>query len=124
MKELLPFPLCGFLQSAHHHAVVVEGELIHGLELTRPVPNTKSDWPVGSAHFNVLFPTDVPALETADLYEALSRAKAQGAFVFWNHPGFMGKAVDVLAMAGLFAMLSYAVNRRTRELGVRIALGA
>ena len=30
--------------------------LVPGVEITRPVPGVKSDWPVGSAHFNVLFP--------------------------------------------------------------------
>ena len=74
-----------------------------------PVPGVKSEWPVGSAHFNVLFPTDVDALDTSDLADALSRAKAQGAFVFWNHPGFMDKPamwfphVGALFDAGLFS---------------------
>jgi hypothetical protein len=83
--------------------------LVPGVEITRPVPGVKSEWPVGSAHFNVLFPTDIDALDTPDLTEALSRAKAQGAFVFWNHPGFMGKPatwfphVNALFEAGLFA---------------------
>ena len=83
--------------------------LVPGVEITRPVPGVKSEWPVGSAHFNVLFPTDVDALDTPDLAEALSRAKAQGAFVFWNHPGFMDKPamwfphVGALFDAGLFS---------------------
>ena len=83
--------------------------LVPGVEITRPVPGVKSEWPVGSAHFNVLFPTDVDALDTPDLAEALSRAKAQGAFVFWNHPGFMDKPamwfphVGALFEAGLFS---------------------
>jgi 3',5'-nucleoside bisphosphate phosphatase len=83
--------------------------LVPGVEITRPVPGVKSEWPVGSAHFNVLFPTDVDALDTPDLAEVLSRAKAQGAFVFWNHPGFMDKPamwfphVGALFDAGLFS---------------------
>ena len=83
--------------------------LVPGVEITRPVPGVKSEWPVGSAHFNVLFPTDVDALDTPDLADALSRAKAQGAFVFWNHPGFMDKPamwfphVGALFDAGLFS---------------------
>ena len=83
--------------------------LVPGVEITRPVPGVKSEWPVGSAHFNVLFPTDVDTLDTPDLADALSRAKAQGAFVFWNHPGFMDKPamwfphVGALFDAGLFS---------------------
>lgn len=63
--------------------------LVPGAEITRPVPGAPTDIPVGSAHFNVLFASDLDAIDTPDLAEALRRAKAQGAFVFWNHPGFM-----------------------------------
>jgi len=64
--------------------------LIPGVEITRPAPGTPATIPVGSGHFNVLFVTDPQALEVADLQEALRRARTQGAFVFWDHPGFMG----------------------------------
>ncbi len=64
--------------------------LIPGVEITRPAPGSPATIPVGSGHFNVLFVTDPKALEVADLQEALRRAHAQGAFVFWDHPGFMG----------------------------------
>lgn len=68
--------------------------LLPGVEITRPVPGTKSPWPVGSAHFNALGVTDTAALEVPDLEAALTRANAQGAFVFWNHPGFMGRPAE------------------------------
>jgi hypothetical protein len=63
--------------------------LIPGAEITRPAPGTTSPLPVGSAHFNALFVEDPAALEQPELLDALRAARAQHAYVFWNHPGFM-----------------------------------
>ena len=64
--------------------------LVPGVEITKPDPlKAPLILPEGSAHFNALFVTDANALSVADdLMEALRRAKAQHAFVFWNHPRF------------------------------------
>lgn len=60
--------------------------LIPGVEITKPA---RPEMPEGAtAHFNALFVTDADALDTPELIEALRRARAQGAFVFWNHPAF------------------------------------
>ena len=82
--------------------------LVPAAEITRPVPNQPSAWPVGSAHFNALFVTDDEPLGDGDLRVALQAARSQGAFVFWNHPGFMGRPaewfehVDEVFRRGLF----------------------
>jgi 3',5'-nucleoside bisphosphate phosphatase len=83
--------------------------LVPAVEITRPVPGQPSPWPVGSAHFNAIFVTDEEPLANSDLAAALRTARAQGAYVFWNHPSFMGRRaewyphVGELFEAGLFA---------------------
>ncbi len=55
--------------------------LIKGAEITRDTP---------PGHFNAIFLTDIAALDHPDLMEVMRRANEQGAFVFWNHPGWKG----------------------------------
>jgi 3',5'-nucleoside bisphosphate phosphatase len=62
--------------------------LIPGVEITKPDPPAPSVLPEGSAHFNALFISDANALNTPDLMQSLRAAKAQHAFVFWNHPRY------------------------------------
>ena len=53
--------------------------LIKSLEITRNMP---------PGHFNALFVKDVDSLKKEDPVSVLKAAKDQGAFVFWNHPGW------------------------------------
>lgn len=53
--------------------------LIRGSEITRSMP---------PGHFNALFIEDANALDTSDWKDAIRIANDQGAFVFWNHPGW------------------------------------
>ena len=59
--------------------------LIRGSEITRPMP---------PGHINAIFLTDSEALDKPDYMDALRAAKAQGAFIFWNHPGWGAQQPD------------------------------
>jgi len=51
--------------------------LIRGSEITRAMP---------PGHFNAIFLSNSDELDKADYMDALRAAKAQNAFIFWNHP--------------------------------------
>ncbi len=53
--------------------------LIRGTEITRKMP---------PGHLNAIFITNANLIERDDWFEACREAKDQGAFIFWNHPGW------------------------------------
>ncbi|MBA3976536.1 MAG: hypothetical protein C0504_20205 [Candidatus Solibacter sp.] len=55
--------------------------LVPGVEITK-----------GDIHFNALFVKEFNAFRGKELQAALAEAKRQGAFSFWNHPGWRGTA--------------------------------
>ena len=59
--------------------------LIKGAEITRNMP---------PGHLNVLFITNANLLERDDVFDALREARDQGAFIFWNHPGWKAQQPD------------------------------
>jgi len=59
--------------------------LIRGAEITRGMP---------PGHLNALFLEDANALEQESFDDAIRAANEQGAFVFWNHPGWEAQAPD------------------------------
>lgn len=69
--------------------------LVPGIEITK-----------GDLHVNALFIKDFNATAGKGLLPALSEARSQGAFLFWNHPGWKGRKdwypeIDTAHRAGL-----------------------
>jgi len=59
--------------------------LIKGGEVTRKMP---------PGHCNAIFTKDNDPLNTSEWMDALKNANDQGAFIFWNHPGWKGQQPD------------------------------
>ncbi len=62
--------------------------IIPGIEITRE--------PLVYGHFNCLFTTDNNAIHGATCDESIRNAKAQGALIMHNHPGWRRKSVEML----------------------------
>ncbi|MDD4645699.1 MAG: Sb-PDE family phosphodiesterase [Bacteroidales bacterium] len=61
--------------------------LIRGAEITRKMP---------PGHFNAFFLKEPNALRVDSVMDALKIAKAQGAFIIWNHPGWKSQQPDTI----------------------------
>jgi len=59
--------------------------LIKGSEITRSMP---------PGHHNAIFITNSDDLDKPDFMDAMRAAKAQNAFIFWNHPGWDAQQPD------------------------------
>lgn len=59
--------------------------LVKAVEITRPMP---------TGHFNCLFVEDIDKLNKPDFMKVMEEANRQGAFVFWNHPGWKSQQPD------------------------------
>ncbi len=104
--------------------------LVPGVEITRPVPEQASSWPVGSAHFNALFITRRGAARCAGPRDRARHRTQPGRLRHVEPPAVHGAAGPVVSArqrtVRAASVLGHRGGERRRVLtrGVRVGAGA
>ncbi len=85
-KDDIPHPD----RNRSYHIAVKEAKphdllIIHGVEITLKMP---------PGHANALFVNDANTIKDDDVLTAYRNARAQGAFIYWNHPHWVNQQKD------------------------------
>ena len=70
------------------------------------------------------FDANLPMLQTSSYMELYLNQAVRGPRITMDMVAAMGAVGFLLAITGLFGLVAYNVSRRTREIGIRLALGA
>ncbi|MBI4877512.1 MAG: histidinol-phosphatase [Acidobacteria bacterium] len=94
----------------HPHKGEVSDDISRPYEIARPMARQlglllvpAAEITKGNLHFNALFTTHPNEFKGLELAAALRKARDQGAFVFWNHPGWKETAAWFPAVAAAHA---------------------
>jgi predicted permease len=100
-------------------------KIVNNWIATSFVMRTESDVPLAKSIEQAVNDADpaMPIANIATMQSVIDKTTAAPQFMSWLATSFAGFAL-LLTVLGLFGLLSYQVAQRTRELGLRLALGA
>jgi predicted permease len=101
----------------------LEAPTIRGLTMYVRAPGEPESSLPGLRQIVMQMDPTLPTFDARTLEQQVARSLANERFVA-SLSGVLGVLATLLAMVGLYGVMSYAVARRTREIAIRVAFGA